>query len=308
MLKTVAKKRVGRFLDGLFGDDDGGTGYNTPVSGIPNPIGDLVGRIFPFNLDTDEVMRGFLKPENVAVHVAQNTVNYISSSLAWLLLSMLPSQTQIGAARDVDGTSYHSPVTTHYTEPATGYSISESTHPFASASAANEVRSGKLSSSTNAREQPETSLEEAEQAIAEEKEKMKQTERLYELQVQEYRRRKKMEALKRKMELQAAAASEHISSTAAATAEDRQFIASSSYEEDLAAPPPQPELTQSQMQAKVETYQKYLQKKQNQMLQRRHSDDSIEYIVSHEAASQLAPMSVQVKSKGAGGPMRRKRK
>ena len=72
MLKTVAKKRVGRFLDGLFGDDhDGGTGYNTPVSGIPNPIGDLVGRIFPFNLDTDEVMRGFLKPENVAVHVAQ---------------------------------------------------------------------------------------------------------------------------------------------------------------------------------------------------------------------------------------------
>merc|ERR1712038_423419 len=115
-----------------------------------------------------------------------------------------------------------------------------------------------------------------------------------------------MEALKRKMELQAAAASEHISSTAAATAEDRQFIASSSYEEDLAAPPPQPELTQSQMQAKVETYQKYLQKKQNQMLQRRHSDDSIEYIVSHEVASQLAPMSVQVKSKGAGGPMRRK--
>ena len=72
MMKTVAKKRVGRFLDGLFGDDhDGGTGYNTPVSGIPNPIGDLVGRIFPFNLDTDEVMRGFLKPENVAVHVAQ---------------------------------------------------------------------------------------------------------------------------------------------------------------------------------------------------------------------------------------------
>ena len=46
----------------------------------------------------------------------------------------------------------------------------------------------------------------------------------------------------------------------AATAEDRQFIASSSYEEDLAAPPPQPQLTQSQMQAKVETYQKYLQK------------------------------------------------
>ena len=48
--------------------------------------------------------------------------------------------------------------------------------------------------------------------------------------------------------------------------------------------------------------------KQNQMLQRRHGDDSIEYIVSHEAAPQLAPMSVQVKSKGAGGPMRRKRK
>ena len=57
MLKTEAKARMGRFLDGLFGGDGDGSGYTAPVASLPNPVGDIIQRIFPFNIDTDEVMR-----------------------------------------------------------------------------------------------------------------------------------------------------------------------------------------------------------------------------------------------------------
>ena len=38
------------------------------------------------SLDTSAVYEGVLKPENIAIHVAQNFVNFVSSTLAWSFL------------------------------------------------------------------------------------------------------------------------------------------------------------------------------------------------------------------------------
>merc|ERR1719233_486767 len=38
-------------------------------------------------LNTDNVYEGLIKPDNVAIHVLQNTVNYVASSVAWGILT-----------------------------------------------------------------------------------------------------------------------------------------------------------------------------------------------------------------------------
>ena len=42
-----------------------------------------------------KIFQGVLAPENIAIHVAQNFVNFASSSLAWMALGMLTSRTHI---------------------------------------------------------------------------------------------------------------------------------------------------------------------------------------------------------------------
>ena len=234
----------------------------------------------------------------MAVHVAQNTVNYVSSSLAWLLLSMLTSQTEI-AGRDVDGSAYHAP-TPSYQSPATSYSLAN--EHFA-ASEANEVKAALTSS--NSREQQNQLMADSVSAELEAAAKLDQQERLYELQVQEYRRRKKAEAIKRKKMMMEAAASEQKAA---------KFVPSVAFEGgEEAAPPSQ----LNKRLSKVETYQKYLKKQQLQqqlaqqqqqqlaqqqpLLQRRASDNI-------EEPQPSLMTDVHVKSKGSGGPMRRLRK
>ena len=38
-------------------------------------------------LNTDNVYEGLLKADNIAIHVLQNTVNYVASSVAWGILT-----------------------------------------------------------------------------------------------------------------------------------------------------------------------------------------------------------------------------
>ena len=42
-----------------------------------------------------------MQPENIAIHVAQNAVNFISSSLAWLAIGAFASQTSL-SGRGID--------------------------------------------------------------------------------------------------------------------------------------------------------------------------------------------------------------
>ncbi|XP_040568934.1 uncharacterized protein [Lepeophtheirus salmonis] len=44
-----------------------------------------------FGLDMDAVSEGVLKPDNIAIHVIQNAVNFVSSSLAWFVIGGLTS-------------------------------------------------------------------------------------------------------------------------------------------------------------------------------------------------------------------------
>ena len=61
MVKTALKRRMGRFLFDLFGDDDGNggnTGYTAPMPDFGNAGGDLLSRLNPWSdIDTDQVMR-----------------------------------------------------------------------------------------------------------------------------------------------------------------------------------------------------------------------------------------------------------
>ena len=41
------------------------------------------------------IFQGVLQPENIAIHVAQNAVNFISSTLAWLAIGAFASQTSL---------------------------------------------------------------------------------------------------------------------------------------------------------------------------------------------------------------------
>merc|ERR1711893_115779 len=51
------------------------------------------------SLDTSAVYEGVLKPENIAIHVAQNFVNFVSSTLAWSFLLHLYQGTSRSEAR-----------------------------------------------------------------------------------------------------------------------------------------------------------------------------------------------------------------
>ena len=42
-----------------------------------------------------------LQPENIAIHVAQNAVNFISSTIAWLAIGAFASQTAL-SGRGID--------------------------------------------------------------------------------------------------------------------------------------------------------------------------------------------------------------
>ena len=44
------------------------------------------------NCDIFLYLQGVLQPENIAIHVAQNAVNFISSSIAWLAIGAFASQ------------------------------------------------------------------------------------------------------------------------------------------------------------------------------------------------------------------------
>ena len=46
-------------------------------------------------------LQGILQPENIAIHVAQNAVNFLSSSLAWLAIGAFASQTSL-SGRGID--------------------------------------------------------------------------------------------------------------------------------------------------------------------------------------------------------------
>ena len=46
-------------------------------------------------------MQGILGPENIAIHVAQNAVNFLASSLAWLAIGAFASQTSL-SGRGID--------------------------------------------------------------------------------------------------------------------------------------------------------------------------------------------------------------
>ena len=52
---------------------------------------------FPFNC----LLQGILGPENIAIHVAQNAVNFLASSLAWLAIGAFASQTSL-SGRGID--------------------------------------------------------------------------------------------------------------------------------------------------------------------------------------------------------------
>ena len=39
------------------------------------------------DISTDNVYEGLIKPDNVAIHVLQNTVNYVASTFAWGIIT-----------------------------------------------------------------------------------------------------------------------------------------------------------------------------------------------------------------------------
>ena len=47
------------------------------------------------------LLQGILGPENIAIHVAQNAVNFLASSLAWLAIGAFASQTSL-SGRGID--------------------------------------------------------------------------------------------------------------------------------------------------------------------------------------------------------------
>ena len=38
-------------------------------------------------INTDNIYEGLIKPDNVAIHVLQNTVNWVASGIAWGILT-----------------------------------------------------------------------------------------------------------------------------------------------------------------------------------------------------------------------------
>ena len=44
-------------------------------------------RLSVASIDTSAIYEGVLKPDNIAIHVAQNMVNFIASTLAWAVIS-----------------------------------------------------------------------------------------------------------------------------------------------------------------------------------------------------------------------------
>ena len=38
-------------------------------------------------LDTNNVYEGVLKPDNIAIHVSQNLVNFVASTIAWAFIA-----------------------------------------------------------------------------------------------------------------------------------------------------------------------------------------------------------------------------
>ena len=190
-----------------------------------------------------------MEPENVAIHVAQNAVNFAASSIAWLAISMLTSRTTLG--RDV-GSGYHSPTSSSSSSYDSSATL-RSEGVFDPDYAANELSN----SSPNSRQNMGDSL-------SSEMAKKLEQERLYEIQVQEYRRRKKMEAMKMKKAAMMAA------SEADAVAVRRDFMPSFKTSEDGPMVEEGPE-KMKQRTMDVEKYQKYMQMKkaaENQLRKR----------------------------------------
>ena len=44
-------------------------------------------RVALTDINTDNIYEGLIKPDNVAIHVLQNTVNWVASGVAWALLT-----------------------------------------------------------------------------------------------------------------------------------------------------------------------------------------------------------------------------
>merc|ERR1719189_396483 len=44
-------------------------------------------RVDVTDINTDNIYEGLIKPDNVAIHVLQNTVNWVASGVAWGLLT-----------------------------------------------------------------------------------------------------------------------------------------------------------------------------------------------------------------------------
>merc|ERR1719362_2512207 len=59
------------------------------------------GNLLDLGLDTETILTGILQPENIAIHVAQNAVNFLVSSLGWLAIGAFASQTSL-SGRGID--------------------------------------------------------------------------------------------------------------------------------------------------------------------------------------------------------------
>ena len=44
-------------------------------------------RLAVADINTDNIYEGLIKPDNVAIHVLQNTVNWVASGVAWAILT-----------------------------------------------------------------------------------------------------------------------------------------------------------------------------------------------------------------------------
>ena len=44
-------------------------------------------RVAVTGINTDNIYEGLIKPDNVAIHVLQNTVNWVASGIAWGILT-----------------------------------------------------------------------------------------------------------------------------------------------------------------------------------------------------------------------------
>jgi len=107
LIPKAIKRRMGRFLFDIL-DSSNAENYLAPsLEDGKDLFANSFGNLFNLNIDSNAVMTGVLAPENIAIHVAQNAVNFFSSSIAWGLLGMLTSRTQVG--RSEKATTYTMP-------------------------------------------------------------------------------------------------------------------------------------------------------------------------------------------------------